>query len=126
MLKRTIKYSIAFLFLVLMIISCEESFEPDQPVAPIVKNQSPAITSMSSSRTNVPMTGFVVFSCKAKDPYGDSLFFLWSSQAGTFPAGESGNPVTWQAPEVEGLQIIKVIVSDSLHQISDSISVIVE
>lgn len=120
-----IRKLLAFVIIGVIAVSCDEPFETDQPTVPVTPNHSPYISSMSSSKTEVGKNGTVSFSCQASDPDADSLRYLWTSNAGEFIGDNTTNPTTWKAPDFEGLQIIKVTVSDGAIEKSDSISVVV-
>jgi hypothetical protein len=51
----------------------------------------------------------------------DQLTFNWSAERGSFPLGNVGREVIWQAPDQEGEVRIKVSIEDSMKQFTDEI-----
>ena len=49
----------------------------------------------------------------------DQLVYTWTAEKGTFPQGNVGREVIWQAPDVEGEVRIKVFIKDSWSQFDD-------
>jgi len=51
----------------------------------------------------------------------DQLIYTWAAEKGTFPLGNVGREVIWQAPDVEGEVRIKVVIRDSRKQFDDDL-----
>jgi hypothetical protein len=76
-------------------------------------NTAPIITDIAFN-PNQPSPGSdVTCTVSATDEDGDPLTYAWSANNGTF-ASNTGNPVTWTAPNSEGTYSIEVEASDGV------------
>ncbi len=76
---------------------------------------TPVINTVTASPlSGQPETNFTL-TASAYDEDGDTLSYTWSSSAGAFSSGNTGNPVTWTAPTTVGSYEIAVTVSDGTH-----------
>lgn len=88
-------------------------------------NRPPEIQSVTANPQIIIPDATTDLTCIADDPDGDSLIYAWSSEQGSFPNGDSGPVVQWQAPGSFGDYYIHVSVSDGQFAVSDSVVVIV-
>ena len=102
----------------ILIQSCSEETTTPQ-------NQKPNIQSLSSNPSSIMMNEETTLACVATDPDGDNLTISWTSLAGSFPAGNTGTPVQWKAPNNVGVFSITATVSDGKDIDKDSVSVTV-
>lgn len=97
---------ITFISFITFIQSCsEETTKPE--------NHAPKIQSLSANPSTVESNSQTTLACVATDQDGDNLTITWSSQTGTFPNGNTGASVIWQAPSTSGNCSITAIVSDN-------------
>ena len=91
----------------------------------VLSNYPPIIESMSVDPDRLDAGATTTVTCTASDPDGDTVFYTWSSVAGSFE-GE-GATVTWTAPDVQGFYFLRCDVDDQNGGItSDSVRVIVQ
>lgn len=105
-MKLTLKDSkwlltIATLFMVTIIVSS----------CTVLENQPPEISSLTSEKTWVELSGRTQVECVASDPEAAELTYEWSASDGTIVG--IGPVVNWVAPNARGLYIITVVVSDN-------------
>ena len=89
-------------------------------------NQPPDIQNINASPQVVKPGEEIQLTCIATDPDGDQLYFSWSSSSGTFPNGNDGSSVSWQAPNDPSSYTISVIVKDGQNVAESNINVEVE
>ncbi len=73
-------------------------------------NYPPRIKSFAAADTLVEISGETQLFCTAADPDGDDLTVQFQAAGGEID--QTGNPVTWQAPEEEGDYVISCTISD--------------
>jgi hypothetical protein len=78
----------------------------------VVKNQDPAISSLTANPITVLPQSRSTVTCTASDPDGDALTYSWEASEGEITG--VGKTVTWIAPDREGWFTITVTVDD--HQ----------
>ncbi|WP_309892316.1 PKD domain-containing protein [Archangium sp.] len=85
-----------------------------QPLNPPVpyENEAPRLDSFVVSSTQVLPGGSITLSATAHDPNGDALSFSWTGSAGAFSSPASP-ATTWTAPGTEGVQLLRLQVTDS-------------
>ncbi len=99
-----------------------------QPINPPVpyENEAPRLDSFAASATQVLPGGSITLSATAHDPNGDALSFAWTGSAGTFSA-PSAPGTTWIAPSTEGVQLLRLQVTDSKGtSVSASVEILVQ
>jgi len=97
------------------------------PVNPPVpyENEAPRLDSFAVSSTQVQPGGSITLSATAHDPNGDALSFSWTGSAGTF-SSPSAPGTTWIAPGTEGVQLLRLQVTDSKGtSVSASVEILV-
>jgi len=88
-------------------------------------NQSPVISSLVSSQTQVYPSSIIEIRCDASDPDGDAVSYEWSAIGGSFSG--TGPVVSWKAPKDYGNYDVKVTVKDGkggITQASITLSVV--
>jgi len=73
-------------------------------------NKAPKIISLSANNRHINTNGTVSVFCDAIDENGDAIMYTWSADSGNING--SGNTISWQAPDQEGIYTIKVTVDD--------------
>ncbi len=99
-----------------------------QPVNPPVpyENEAPRLDSFAASSTQVLPGGSITLSATAHDPNGDALSFAWTGSGGTF-SSPSAPGTTWIAPGTEGVQMLRLQVTDSKGtSVSASVEILVQ
>jgi hypothetical protein len=91
----------------------------------VLPNRPPTIQSVTADPQSTVPDGITELTCVADDPDGDSLIYDWTSAEGSFPEGNSGPVVQWQAPGSLGDYYIHVSVSDGEFSVADSVAVTV-
>jgi uncharacterized protein (TIGR02145 family) len=89
-------------------------------------NFPPKIQSVSANPSTVATNGNTTLTCVATDEDGDNLSTIWSAQSGSFPNGNTGSSVTWQAPSTADSYTIAVTVSDGKATDEGSVNVNVQ
>jgi len=74
-------------------------------------NRSPEIQQINAVPSVLDVSGTANVSCTASDPDGDSLFYNWSADAGSFSG--QGETVQWTPPDDVGYYYLKCLVLDS-------------
>jgi uncharacterized protein (TIGR02145 family) len=105
--------------LMLNLFSCGEE-KPTEP-----SNNAPIVKSISANPLSIKINEITNISCIATDEDGDALTYIWFSNFGSFPNGNSGSSINWKAPIIDSTLIITVTVSDAKEVIKDSISITV-
>jgi hypothetical protein len=102
----------------------EEMVPSPAPLAPVApENRLPVIQSLTAS-AKVMVNSDTTVTCKADDPDGDRLVFIWSATGGTIEG--QGSTATWSAPEVPGIFTVNVTVKDEHGgEVTDSVKVAV-
>ena len=88
-------------------------------------NHSPVIQSITADPPSIAMGDTTTLICIAEDADSDILYYVWSSESGTFPDGNIGGSVIWKSPSVAGNYTIAVTVYDDVSNDKDSIVVVV-
>jgi hypothetical protein len=73
------------------------------------ENRAPMIYYIDSEQQEGTPVQFQLY-CAASDPDGDTLFYSWSSETGTFK--ESGEYIIWTAPDTTGEYTVSVTARD--------------
>jgi len=88
-------------------------------------NHPPVIQSLTATPEDVETGGIVSLNCIASDDDGDPLTFSWIASKGSFPDGDIGESVTWQAPEEVGQFSISIDVNDGETSTQDAMIITV-
>lgn len=127
-------YKTVTIYLAVLILSCaaacipvptgEETAPLPAPVTPAVpENRLPVIRSLTAD-AKVMIYSNTEVTCKADDPDGDPLVFIWSATGGTIEGRD--DTVTWSALEVPGIFTINVTVKDEHGgEVTDSVKIAV-
>ena len=116
-LKILIKYiSYCAVFFLFCAVGCVIS-QADQPETTPVEpppeeepeNRAPMIYFIKSEQQEGTPVQFLLH-CAASDPDGDTLFYSWYAETGTFK--ESGEYIIWVAPESTGEYTVSVTARD--------------
>lgn len=106
----------------LILISCsDDNTKISEPV-----NHDPVIHSVTASQQNIRNNETTILTCLATDADGDSLYYNWYADYGTFPNGASDSIVTWKPPNEDGTFEIRILVYDGTERTQDKISIVVE
>jgi hypothetical protein len=73
-------------------------------------NRPPVITGISGP-DSLEAGGNSVLACTANDPDGDTLVYAWTCNTGGL-SGNSGQNVTWYAPDTAASAVVTVVVTD--------------
>jgi uncharacterized protein (TIGR02145 family) len=111
---------LVFLSSIILIQSCSEDKLTE------TENHAPKIQSVSANPSTVATNGNTTLTCVATDEDGDNLSTIWSAQSGSFPNGNTGSSVTWQAPSTADSYTIAVTVSDGKATDEGSVNVNVQ
>lgn len=111
---------LVFISIIILFQSCKEE-TTTQPV-----NHAPKIENLSANPSTVNAGNQTILTCVATDEDGDNLTTTWASQNGTFPNGNSGTSVIWQAPAANSSYAITATVSDDKLTAKDIVNVNVE
>ena len=109
-----------FLSIGLIVAGCGD----DNPSTP--ENHDPVIQSVTANPATISTDGITNVSCVATDSDQDEMTYTWTSQLGSFPDGNTGSSVQWQAPSDPGNYSISVTVSDGAETDQDFVNVTVE
>jgi len=90
------------------------------------ENEPPVIKSITANPQNIKTGEMAQISCTATDTDGDQLTYSWSSSNGTFPNGQSGNAIIWEAPEQQGEYVVSVTVDDGQNIVDGFVTISVE
>lgn len=98
---------------------------PEEPAAvEEPENMSPLIYYIESEQLEGTPVAFRL-RCAASDPEGDTLFYSWHADTGTFR--ESGESITWIAPQLSGTYSISVTARDGNGgEATDTVTITVE
>jgi hypothetical protein len=95
-----------------------------EPAAAEPENHPPLIYYIESGQQEGSLEEFQL-RCVASDPDGDTLYYSWHADEGTFR--NSGESITWIAPQPSGTYTISVTASDGKGgEATDSVTVTVE
>ncbi len=86
-----------------------------------ITNHPPEIDSIIANPSPITVSMSTTLTCVATDIDMDSLTYTWSSNGGVY-AGNLGKTVRWTAPDLPGIFICEVIVSDGKDTVRDSIT----
>ena len=100
------RFSILIMCSLIVLFSCSE----DKPTEP--ENNAPIIQSVTASPDSLITSRITLLTCVATDSDGDIFACTWTADEGTFPQGNSGSSVYWNAPNKDGEYKVSVIVSD--------------
>ena len=89
-------------------------------------NYAPVIQSLTANPQVLSPNDITELTCVADDQDDDSLTYTWSSSDGSFPDGNSGFEVQWQAPVEFGEYYVRVMVDDGHDADQDSILITVD
>ncbi len=104
-------------FSILIVISCSENTQKNNPPAqPVIEWEPKKII------PGIEVTLIAV----STDPDGDSLFYIWKATAGEFPYGYVAKTAIWQAPDLPSSVKITVSVTDKIDTSSTTITLKVE
>jgi len=92
-----------------------------QKTVDVTVNSKPDVT-LRSEQTEIETSSKLQIICEAKDSDNDSLTYSWSVSNGTIQ--DSGNIVTFIAPETIDTCVITVKVSDGKEEVNQSLSII--
>ena len=123
MLFRKLLTSVFFL-LILILLSCSQ--EEQTATNPQSTNHPPQITNYCVVPALIIVNDIITLCCDALDIDGDSLTFTWSASGGSFPNGNVGSHVEWEAPENAGNYSFTVNVSDGIESANGSFNFVVE
>lgn len=85
--------------ILIIVLSLWVACDQDSPTEP--QNNPPEISSIIANPSQVGLMETSTLVCKASDPDGDSLEYIWTSSSGTIHG--SGDIVNWVAPDSEGI-----------------------
>ncbi len=77
------------------------------------QNQPPIINSIVANPGTVSTGGTSTISVSASDPEGDPLSYSWLANGGTLSSSTGPGPITWTAPNTQGIYTITVYVTDN-------------
>lgn len=112
--------SLLFVGLILT-LGCSKDSDDSGPAG--VANNAPVIQSVNASPGEVSHEGSSSLVCIATDADRDTLTYSWMTRVGSISA--DGAEAVWTAPWDSGTYFIKVIVSDGVAIVADSIQVVV-
>ncbi len=81
-----------------------------------LQNQPPEIEEITISQLNIEINQQVTLKITASDKEGEKLDYSWRIENGSFPAGNIGQEIIWQAPGSPGQYQCIVMVSDGNSQ----------
>ena len=115
--------------LLVIVVSSGCTLTPSPPAQPSpslkqeTKNQPPVILFIKAQQPVTPLDSSQIH-CTASDSDGDTLYYSWSAQEGTFSG--NGASITWTAPKNPGDYIITVTVNDGRGaEITESVTIFV-
>ena len=88
-------YMIVRLFAIIISLSILNSCSNDNEKITEPANSDPVIHNVIASPSSIKVNETTILTCIATDADGDSLYYNWYADYGTFPNGASDSSVTW-------------------------------